>query len=50
LEIIIEPKGDPESLLRWTTKSLANLVALLTQHKHYIKKSALAILRHSHLH
>jgi hypothetical protein len=44
LEIIIEPKGDPESLLRWTTKSLANLVALLTQHKHYIKKSALAVL------
>lgn len=41
LEEIIEPKGDPMSLLRWTTKSLENLVTAL---KGKIKKSALANL------
>ena len=44
LETLIEPKGDPMSLLRWTTKSLSHLVIALAQKKHTIKKSALANL------
>jgi transposase len=42
LEALVEPKGDPMSLTRWTTKSLATLVAALTKKQHVIKKSALA--------
>lgn len=42
LEKIIEPKGDPMSLVRWTTKSLAHIVDYLKKNKHTIKKSALA--------
>jgi hypothetical protein len=42
LESLVEPKGDPMSLLRWTTKSLAHLTEALEQKKHRIKKSALA--------
>jgi hypothetical protein len=42
LEILLEPKGDPMTLIRWTTKSLRNLVAALAQEKHVINKSALA--------
>jgi transposase len=44
LESILEPKGDPMSLLRWTTKSLAHLVEALEKMGHTIKKSALANL------
>lgn len=44
LEAILEPKGDPMSLLQWTTKSLAHLSASLEEQKHTIKKSALANL------
>lgn len=44
LEELLEPKGDPMSLLQWTTKSLANLTASLEKQKHTIKKSALANL------
>ncbi len=42
LERIVEPKGDPMSLVQWTTKSLAHLVDTLQKKKHTIKKSALA--------
>jgi hypothetical protein len=42
LESLVEPKGDPMSLTRWTTKSLATLVSALTKKQHVIKKSALA--------
>ena len=42
LEALLEPKGDPMSLLQWTTQSLATLVRTLTEKKHTIKKSALA--------
>jgi hypothetical protein len=42
LESLVDPKGDPMSLLRWTTKSLARLTLALAQKKHTIKKSALA--------
>jgi len=44
LEALVEPKGDPMSLTRWTTKSLSRLVAALAQKGHTIKKSALARL------
>jgi transposase len=44
LEALLEPKGDPMSLLQWTTKSLANLVVSLEEKHHTIKKSALANL------
>lgn len=44
LENIIEPKGDPMSLVRWTTKSLPHLVEALEEKKHTMKKSALANL------
>jgi transposase len=46
LEHILEPKGDPMSLVRWTTKSLAHLVQALEAQGHRIKKSALAELLH----
>jgi hypothetical protein len=42
LESLLEPKGDPMSLVRWTTQSLATLVRALRGKKHTIKKSALA--------
>jgi hypothetical protein len=44
LEKLLEPKGDPMSLVRWTTKSLSNLVISLKEKEHSIKKSALANL------
>lgn len=42
LDEAVEPKGDPMSLVRWTTKSLAHLVRALASKGHTIKKSALA--------
>jgi transposase len=46
LEALLEPKGDPMSLLRWTTKSLSHLERALEKMGHTIKKSALAKLLH----
>jgi transposase len=46
LEQLLEPKGDPMSLVRWTTKSLAHLVHALAAQGHHIQKSALAELLH----
>src|SRR5512135_1414206 len=46
LEQELEPKGDPMSLLRWTSKSLAHLVQALAAKGHQIKKSALAEILH----
>ena len=46
LDALLEPKGDPMSHLRWTTKSLANLEQALARMGHTIKKSALANLLH----
>jgi transposase len=46
LESLLDPKGDPMSLLQWTTKSLAQLVKALEALGHQIKKSALAELLH----
>jgi hypothetical protein len=47
LEPLLEPKGDPMSLVRWTTKSLAHLVHALAAKGHHIQKSALAELLHA---
>lgn len=46
LESLLDPKGDPMSLVRWTTKSLAQLVKALEALGHHIQKSALAELLH----
>ena len=37
LEHALEPKGDPMSLVRWTTKSLAHLVQALEAKGHHIR-------------
>lgn len=47
LEEELEPKGDPMSLVRWTSKSLAHLVKALEAKGHHIKKSALAEVLHA---
>ncbi len=46
LEQELEPKGDPMSLVRWTSKSLAHLVEALSAKGHAIRKSALAEILH----
>src|SRR5690242_6493966 len=46
LEQELEPKGDPMSLVRWTSKSLAHLVEALSAKGHTIRKSALADVLH----
>jgi transposase len=46
LEEELEPKGDPMSLVQWTSKSLAHLVEALEAKGHHIKKSALAEILH----
>ncbi|MGB8345177.1 MAG: ISAzo13 family transposase, partial [Ktedonobacteraceae bacterium] len=47
LEQELEPKGDPMSLVRWTSKSLAHLVTALAAKGHRIQKSALAEVLHA---
>jgi transposase len=46
LEGLLQPKGDPMSLVQWTNKSLSHLVKGLAAQGHTIKKSALAELLH----
>lgn len=46
LEGLLQPKGDPMSLVQWTNKSLSHLVKALQAQGHSIKKSALAELLH----
>jgi len=46
LEELLEPKGDPMSLIKWTAHSLTHLVKALSQQGHGIKKTALADLLH----
>lgn len=41
LELLLEPKGDPMSPIRWTAKSLARLVGAIEELGHSMKKSAL---------
>ncbi|SRR5258706_242040 len=40
LEDIAEPKGDPEAVLRWTTKSFANLKETLIHRGHHISRTS----------
>jgi transposase len=47
LEQELEPKGNPMSLVRWTSKSLAHLVKALSAKGHSIRKSALAEVLHA---
>ena len=47
LESLLEPKGDPMSLLKWTTKSVAHLKAALQQMGHTIADTALRDVLHS---
>ena len=46
LEALLEPKGDPMSLIKWTTHSLTQLVKALSRQGHRIKRTALADLLH----
>jgi transposase len=46
LEELLEPKGDPMSLLKWTTHSLTHLVKALSARGHRIKRTALAEVLH----
>jgi Rhodopirellula transposase DDE domain len=41
LEALLEPKGDPMSLVRWTTKSVATLKQALKQHGHQLGETAI---------
>src|SRR6266487_794281 len=46
LEELLSPKGDPMSLIKWTTHSLTHLVKALSARGHRIKRTALANLLH----
>jgi len=41
LEALLEPKGDPMSLVRWTTKSAAKLKEALEQQGHHLSETAI---------
>jgi hypothetical protein len=41
LEALLEPKGDPMSLVRWTTKSAAKLKEALKQQEHHLAETAI---------
>lgn len=41
LEAMLEPKGDPQSLLRWTSKSVSKLREALTSQGHTIGETAI---------
>ena len=49
LEELVEPtaKGDPESPLRWTSKSLRNLAAALAQKSYHVSYAKVAQLLHA---
>ena len=46
LDKILDPKGDPMSLVLWTTKSITNLCQALQKLGHNIRPSALADILH----
>ena len=46
LEGLLHPKGDPMSLVQWTSKSLSHLTKRLAAKGHSMKKSAFAELVH----
>jgi hypothetical protein len=47
LEALLEPKGDPMAAVRWTTRSLVNLMAALTNKGHRIRTTAIADILHT---
>jgi len=47
LESLLEPKGDPMSLLKWTTKSVAHLQDALEQMGHVVAETTIRRLLHS---
>src|SRR6266702_2160075 len=46
LEDMLDPKGDPESLLRWTSKSVSKLRKALTRQGHMIGETAIRGMLH----
>lgn len=46
LDGMLDPKGDPESLVRWTSKSVSKLRQALTGHGHTIGETAIRRLLH----
>src|SRR5438876_1364615 len=46
LEGMLDPKGDPESLLRWTSKSVSKLRKALTRLRHTIGETAIRGMLH----
>jgi transposase len=47
LEALLDPKGDPMSLLRWTTKSAAKLKEALKQQGHQLGETAISRRLHA---
>jgi len=47
LESLLEPKGDPMSLLKWTTKSMAHLQAALEQRGHAVAQTTIRRMLHA---
>jgi transposase-like protein len=48
LESLLDPKGDPMSLLKWTTKSVAHLQAALAQMGHVVAETTIRRLLRAH--
>ena len=46
LDGMLDPKGDPESLVRWTSKSVSKLRQALTRHGHTIGETAIRRMLH----
>ena len=47
LEGMLEPKGDPMSLLKWTTKSVAHLQVALEQMGHQVAETTIRRMLHA---
>jgi transposase len=47
LESLLEPKGDPMSLLKWTTKSVAHLKEALEQRGHEVAETTIRRILHA---
>src|SRR3989442_1425616 len=47
LENLLEPKGDPMSLLKWTTKSVAHLKGALEQRGHEVAETTIRRILHA---
>ncbi len=47
LEEMLEPKGDPESLVKWTSKSVSKLRGALTRQGHTIGETAIRRMLHA---